>query len=79
MRPRSLSYYYYGARVVISATVREAATGISLNATEKEIQIVRETTKVEFVSTTPKDFKPGMPFTGQVYNVHLTVEKEKLQ
>ena len=60
--------------------MKEAATGISLNATEMEIQIVRETTKVEFVSTTPRDFKAGMPFTGQVhvYNVHLTVEIKKL-
>ena len=49
----------------------EKATGVTLNATERETQVVRETTKVEFLSTTPTSFKPGMAFTGQVKNVHF--------
>ena len=59
------------AKVVINATVTETATGVTLNATETETQVVRETTKVEFLSTTPRSFKPGMVFTGQVKNVHF--------
>ena len=59
------------AKVVINATVTETATGVTLNATETETQVVRETTKVEFLSTTPRGFKPGMVFTGQVKNVHF--------
>ena len=44
----------------------EAATGVSQNATGTETPIVQETVKVEFLSTTPTVFKPGMAFTGQV-------------
>ena len=61
-------YYLSAAKVVINATVTETATGVTLNATETETQVVRETTKVEFLSTTPTSFKPGMAFTGQVKN-----------
>ncbi|KAM7438496.1 A-macroglobulin receptor [Porites harrisoni] len=59
-------YYLSNAKVVINATVTETATGVTLNATETETQVVRETTKVEFLSTTPTSFKPGMAFTGQL-------------
>ncbi|CAH3159931.1 unnamed protein product [Porites lobata] len=58
--------YLSGAKVVINATVTETATGVTLNATETETQFVRETKKVEFLSTTPTSFKPGMAFTGQL-------------
>ena len=64
-------YYLSNAKVVINATVTETATGVTLNATETETQVVRETTKVEFLSTTPTSFKPGMAFTGQVKNVYF--------
>jgi len=57
---------YHGAKFAIDATVKEEATGVSQNASRTETEVVRETTKVEFLSTTPKTFKPGMAFTGQV-------------
>ena len=59
------------AKVVINATVTETATGVTLNATETETPVVRETTKVKFLSTTPTSFKPGVVFTGQVKNVYF--------
>ena len=65
------TYYLSNAKVVINATVTETATGVTLNATETETQVVRETTKVEFLSTTPTSFKPGMAFTGQVKNFYF--------
>lgn len=56
--------------------MKEEATGVSQNATQTETEIVRETTKVEFLSTTPKTFKPGMAFTGQVkICINLTVDQ----
>ncbi|XP_067056984.1 pregnancy zone protein-like isoform X1 [Acropora muricata] len=54
------------AKLVIKATVRETATNVSLNATDTETEVVSKTTKLQFLTTTPKSFKRGMPFTGQV-------------
>ncbi|XP_015766361.1 PREDICTED: ovostatin-like [Acropora digitifera] len=53
-------------KLVIKATVRETATNVSLNATDTETEVVRTTTKLQFLTTTPKNFKRGIPFTGQV-------------
>ncbi|XP_044164285.1 pregnancy zone protein-like isoform X2 [Acropora millepora] len=53
-------------KLVIKATVRETATNVSLNATDAETEVFRTTTKLQFQTTTPKSFKRGMPFTGQV-------------
>ena len=61
------SYMHYKPKITIKATVKETATNISLNATETETEVVRETTKLEFLSSTPTSFKRGMPFTGQVH------------
>ena len=66
MWPYDYHSLYHGAKVAIDATVKEEATGVSQNATRTETEVVRETTKVEFLSTTPTAFKPGMAFTGQV-------------
>ena len=52
----------------------EAATRISQNATGAETPIVKETTKLEFLSTTPSTFKPGMVFTGQVNSLIYLLE-----
>lgn len=76
-RTRHGRYIYYGDKVAIQATVREAATGVSQNATETETKIVRETTKLEFLST-PTDFKPGMPFVGKVRKICHYWTNEKL-
>ncbi|XP_068740975.1 alpha-2-macroglobulin-like isoform X2 [Montipora capricornis] len=57
---------YDQSKITIKATVKETATNISLNATETETEVVRETTKLKFLSSTPTSFKRGMPFTGQV-------------
>ncbi|XP_068693904.1 alpha-2-macroglobulin-like [Montipora foliosa] len=58
--------YMYKPKITIKATVKETATNISLNATETETEVVHETTKLKFLSSTPTSFKRGMPFTGQV-------------
>ena len=58
------------AKLVIKATVRETATNVSLNATDTETEVVSKTTKLQFLTTTPKSFKRGMPFTGQVKPVY---------
>ena len=63
------SYYCYGcehSKIAINATVKETATGISQNATGTESQIVRGTAKLKFLPSTPKEFKPGMAYSGQV-------------
>lgn len=63
------SYYCYGcehSKITINATVKETATGISQNATGTESQIVRGTAKLKFLPSTPKEFKPGMAYSGQV-------------
>ncbi|RMX42642.1 hypothetical protein pdam_00010289 [Pocillopora damicornis] len=63
------SYYCHGcehSKIAINATVKETATGISQNATGTESQIVRGTAKLKFLPSTPKEFKPGMAYSGQV-------------
>ena len=65
---RSVGY----GKVTINATVKEAATGVSQNATGTEIELVRATAKLQFLPSTPKEFKAGMVYTGQVCFITTT-------
>ena len=77
-------YYFRHAKIAINATVKESATGVSQNASGTEVEVVSSRTKLVFLPTTPKTFKPGMAYAGQVCslpkhlgtkiikNVHIT-------
>ncbi|XP_078348546.1 C3 and PZP-like alpha-2-macroglobulin domain-containing protein 8 isoform X2 [Oculina patagonica] len=60
------SYYYSSSKIAINATVKEAATGVSQNATGTETQVIRATAKLEFLPNTPQTFKPAMAYSGQL-------------
>lgn len=59
-------YVCNSAKIAINATVKEAATGVSQNATGTESQVVKGTAKLQFLPSTPKEFKPGMAYSGQL-------------
>jgi len=46
--------------------VKELATGVSQNASGTEVEVDSASAKLEFLSTTPNTFKPGMAYAGQV-------------
>ena len=74
------SYYCYTcehSNIAINATVKETATGISQNATGTESQIVRGTAKLKFLPSTPKEFKPGMAYSGQVCITSTNTTKQE--
>ena len=55
--------------------MKETATGVSQNASGTETQVVRASAaKLEFLPSTPKAFKPGMSYTGQVCSFIKPVE-----
>lgn len=71
-------YVCNSAKIAINATVKEAATGVSQNATGTESQVVKGTAKLQFLPSTPKEFKPGMAYSGQVGIIStITVSREK--
>ena len=46
--------------------MKESATGVSQNATGTEVEVDSSSAKLKFLPTTPKTFKPGMAYAGQV-------------
>ncbi|XP_020628885.1 C3 and PZP-like alpha-2-macroglobulin domain-containing protein 8 isoform X2 [Orbicella faveolata] len=59
-------YFYSYAKIAINATVKESATGVSQNASGTEVEVDSSSTKLEFLHTTPRTFKPGMAYVGQL-------------
>lgn len=63
-----MKYSYHGSHLNITATLTEEATGITRAAESTETAIVPYRVKLNFYEGTPRFFKPGLPFYGQVSN-----------